>query len=236
MVDGSRPISAGLVVGAVKADGAVAGPSAHAKPAASAPPASVTIVAHRIRLLLLFIFMFHPRPRRRGDADDPSENVRLAAPGLHSCGIIMCPALGHNGANMPSIEIKSVLAVALVAIALLPAGVARAGAEDIGPMASGAPASGSMGNPRSVDAAGMANVPCYFEGSSILQFDLNAGPSRAQDPAQAAAAQRINDAMTDNSCDLLPFCGGSTGSGGRGSGGRGSGWSYGVNTYGNGGW
>jgi hypothetical protein len=138
-------------------------------------------------------------------------------------------------------EIKRQIAAYALALALLPAGLLRAGANTATATGndSGSVATGIIANPRSVDAAAMANVPCYFEGSSILQADLAAGPSRAQDPAQAASAQRINVAM-DEECTASPFCGASIGFGGgfgaTVSSGRRGGFSNGLNTYGNGGW
>jgi hypothetical protein len=135
---------------------------------------------------------------------------------------------------MPLIEIRRLAAVAILAVALLPAARARAAGDGN--------ESPAAANPRSVDAAAMANLPCYFQGSAILQDDLAAGPSQAQDPAQAAAAQRINDAGIE-SCNVFATFGGACGGcgsygscGATGLSGRASGCASGLNTYGNSGW
>jgi hypothetical protein len=140
------------------------------------------------------------------------------------------------------VEIKLRGLMALLALAIIPAGLAQAGTSDIGPVSSGSSTPTLENNPRSVDAAAMANVPCYFQNDTILMFDLDAGPARAQDPAQAASASRVNDAGVDATC--LPLCGGLGIGGGCSidSYGIGAGGAHGktsatpVNTYGNSGW
>ncbi len=138
---------------------------------------------------------------------------------------------------MPFNKISRLFAIAALAVALAPAAYVRAGADADQPAA--------VANPHSIDAAAMASVPRYFDGSSLLVDDLIAGPFLAQDPAQAAALQRFNIEGIE-SCNMLPAGGGACGAGGSygsevscrpaGASGHGSGWGSGMNTYGSGGW